>query len=210
MEIQYYGVKGAIIDECFNSPDYYISKIIEHENKLLEKPILKEKTSNDYISVTPYANGVIYNFTKIPVTLEKDKNMTRASLIQTEEQIAFIVTSTAGPLEGYSSEDIERRIKENIYIGRNIISSLNRKIDIDKLKYKERSENKFIKKLEDKKEKKQREQYGVIMKKSIETLKQIQSKVEEDNIDEINKENSINLNKRGKARKRIRIKSKMR
>ena len=201
MEIKYYGIEGASIDEYFSDPEYYISEIIAHKKDWLSKTQIRDSKGDiDWIVAKPYENGVVFSLTRQPYPPGPSKYdaRTSASIVVDENGASFIIKEVDRPEEGYTEEQIKEAIKANIEKEQELISKLGNELAIDKITSKSRSSNIFTRKKEAAQEKEQREKYVAVMTKQLEELEQLSKQTKEvNNIEKVEPIDIVEYVKKG-------------
>ena len=176
MEIKYYGVKGANLGSGFDSPDYFISQIIEKGDKILTESKMHNFTGQmQHLSVYPYEKGVVYKIDNRDSS-DNYNNNTEATIIVSGNNISFIVT---GIDKTYNSDqNMQSLVEANKKVESDIINGLGKAYAADKVGNYQKSDNKFIGMVETRLEQAQRTNYTNVVSKSMETLKEAHKQLE--------------------------------
>ena len=139
MEIKYYGVKGANLGSGFDSPDYFISQIIEKGDKILTESKMHNFTGQmQHLSVYPYEKGVVYKIDNRDSS-DNYNNNTEATIIVSGNNISFIVT---GIDKTYNSDqNMQSLVEANKKVESDIINGLGKAYAADKVGNYQKSDN---------------------------------------------------------------------
>ena len=176
MNIKYYGVKGGAIDHYFLDPDYYINQILRNEESLLTYAKFRDPQGDiDWIEVTPYEKGVVYDLKRRPYGpgTTRYENETGAKIIVTPEEVSYFITKIDHVEDEYDVDKAMEDLKNNNDKVKELIGTLGSEIGIDKIRDDRRSKNRFKKIVEARQEKTQREQFIPLMKKSLKDLRKM-------------------------------------
>ena len=176
MEIKYYGVEGAKLGSGFNSPDYFISEIIENGDKVLtDSRISNFNGQMENLSVQPYEKGVAYKVDNLEPS-DNYNNNTKATIIVSKNNVSFIVDSIDKTYN--SDQNMQSLVEANKKVESDIISGLGKAYEVDKVGNYQKSDNKFIRVVETRQEQSQRTNYTNAVSKSMETLKEAKRQLE--------------------------------
>ncbi len=170
MEIKYYGVEGARLEGGFNSPDYFVNRILENKDKILINSYLHNFTGQmEHLEVQPYEKGVVYKINNLDSS-DNYNAITYASIIVSGDSVSFIVNSIDKTYN--STEELQELAEANRKVESDIINGLGKAYPTDKVGNYQKSDNKFIRVVETRQEQSQRANYTNAVSKSMETLKE--------------------------------------
>lgn len=160
MDIRYFGIEGAIIDERFNDPLYIPSLVIKNKYEILDSysnpEHLQDENGKDFfrpkrIEIDDgifleidgiYEYGIIYNIFSMKDDDNKNKVSTSGKLVVASNNASFFIN---GLDESYSYNRLfNETISENDKNLEVFMKPLGKKVEIQKM-YGARTNNKFLK-----------------------------------------------------------------